>query len=50
MAVYRGDKLTKAVWVEIERGGYVAQVLIRPNERMIKIDGSLEPRKMDVRL
>ncbi|MDP2357025.1 MAG: hypothetical protein Q8M31_13325 [Beijerinckiaceae bacterium] len=49
-AVYRGDKMTKGVWAEIERGGYVAQVLVRPSERMIKIDGSLEPRKMDVRL
>lgn len=49
-AVYRGDKMTKGVWAEIERGGYVAQVLVRPGERMIKIDESLEPRKMDVRL
>lgn len=49
-AVYRGDKLTKGVWAEIVRGGYVAQALIRPSERIIKIDGALTPRKMDVRL
>jgi hypothetical protein len=49
-AVYRGDKVTKAVWAEIERGGYVAQTLVRPSERMIKIDGALQARKMDVRL
>ena len=49
-AVYRGDKVTKGVWAEIERGGYVAQKLVRPSERMIQIDGTSQARKMDVRL
>lgn len=49
-AVYRGDKLTKGVWAEIVRGGYVAQALVRPSERMIRIDDALQARKMDVRL
>ncbi len=49
-AVYRGDKVTKGVWAEIERGGYVAQTFVRPSERMIKIDEVLQARKMDVRL
>lgn len=49
-AVYRGDKLTKGVWAEIEQGGYVAQTLVRPSERMIKIDEIPQARKMDVRL
>jgi hypothetical protein len=49
-AVYRGDKVTKGVWAEIERGGYVAQTLVRPSERMIKIDDGFHARKMDVRL
>lgn len=49
-AVYRGDKVTKGVWAEIERGGYVAQTLVRPSERMIRIDDKPEARKMDVRL
>ncbi len=49
-AVYRGDKLTKGVWAEITRGGYVAQVLVRPSERMIRVDETPEARKMDVRL
>jgi hypothetical protein len=49
-AVYRGDKVTKGVWAEIERGGYVAQTFVRPSERMIKIDEALHARKMDVRL
>jgi len=49
-AVYRGDKMTKGVWAEIQRGGYVAQALVRPSERMIKIDEVPQVRKMDVRL
>ena len=49
-AVYRGDKVTKGVWTEIIRGGYVAQDFAAPSERMIKLDGSPEARKTDVRL
>ena len=49
-AVYRGDKLTKGAWAEIAEGGYVAQTLVRPSERMIKIDEIQQTRKMDVRL
>jgi hypothetical protein len=49
-AVYRGDKLTKGVWAEIAGGGYIAQTLVRPSERMIKIDETPQTRKMDVRL
>ncbi|MCC4299056.1 ATP-grasp domain-containing protein [Aurantimonas coralicida] len=49
-AVYRGDKVTRGVWAEIERGGYVAQTLVKPSERMISIDEGIQARKMDVRL
>ena len=49
-AVYRGDKLTKGVWAEILRGGYVAQDFAPPSERVIKLDGSLASRKTDFRL
>jgi hypothetical protein len=49
-AVYRGDKLTKGVWAEIIRGGYVAQEFAAPSERMVKLDGSPQARKTDVRL
>ena len=38
------------MWAEIIRGGYVAQEFAAPSERMIKLDGSPEPRKTDVRL
>ncbi len=49
-AVYRGDKVTKGVWAEIVRGGYVAQAFAPPSERMVRLDGSAEPRKTDIRL
>ena len=49
-AVYRGDKVTKGVWSDIAHGGYVAQTLVKPSERMIRIDDAIEARKMDVRL
>ena len=49
-AVYRGDKVTKGVWAEIIRGGYVAQEYAAPGQRMVKLDGSPQARKTDVRL
>lgn len=44
---YRGDKLTRRVFGEILRGGYVAQALVPPAERVLAQDGS--PMKFDVR-
>ncbi|MBJ7410194.1 MAG: hypothetical protein JHD15_07490 [Phenylobacterium sp.] len=49
-ASYRGAKLTRSVWVDVAKGGYVAQRFAPPSERMIRINGVVEPRKMDVRL
>ena len=49
-AVYRGDKLTKGVWADIVKGGYVAQAFVPPGERIIELDGQRVPRKVDVRL
>jgi hypothetical protein len=49
-AVYRGDKLTKGVWQTIVHGRYIAQELAPPGERMVRLDGSLETRKADIRL
>lgn len=49
-AVYRGDKVTKRVWGEIMRGGYVAQDFAPPGERLIEVDGVKVARKVDVRL
>jgi uncharacterized circularly permuted ATP-grasp superfamily protein len=42
--------VTKGVWAEITRGGYIAQTLVRPSERMIKVDDEFQACKMDVRL
>lgn len=49
-AVYRGDKVTRGVWQEIIKGGYVAQEFAAPGERMIRLDGTTQARKVDVRL
>ena len=42
--------MTRGVWADIARGGYVAQDFAAPGERMIRVDGAVAPRKMDVRL
>lgn len=49
-AVYRGDKVTRGVFAEVARGGYVAQAYAAPGERMIRLDGTPQARKADVRL
>lgn len=49
-AVYRGDKLTKAVWADILAADYVAQSIAAPGQRMIRLDGVPMLRKVDVRL
>lgn len=49
-AVYRGDKLTRGVWAHIQRGGYIAQELVKPSERRIRVDGEIRSLKLDVRL
>ncbi len=49
-AVYRGDKLTKAVWAAILAADYVAQDFAPPSERTIMLDAAPIQRKLDVRL
>jgi hypothetical protein len=49
-AVYRGDKVTKSVWSSILSSDYVAQELVTPSERAIRLDGAHVQRKLDVRL
>lgn len=46
---YRGAKLTRRVWEEIQRGDYVAQLLIAPSERVLLVQGSERALKLDVR-
>jgi len=48
-AVYRGDKLTRRVWADIVAGGYVAQTLVPPSERMVDVDGVPTRLKLDLR-
>ncbi|MCA0175472.1 MAG: hypothetical protein LCH73_04160 [Proteobacteria bacterium] len=48
-AAYRGDKLTRKSWAHITAGGFVAQALVPPSERVVAIDGVPTRLKMDVR-
>jgi hypothetical protein len=48
-AAYRGDKLTRRVWGEIVAGGFVAQALVAPSERMVSVEGEPTRLKVDVR-
>jgi len=48
-AAYRGDKLTRRVWEEIQAGDFVAQALVPPGERLIELDGVHADLKFDVR-
>lgn len=47
--VYRGDKLTKRVWKEIAAGGFVAQTMVPPSERLIEVDKVQTDLKFDIR-
>ena len=46
-AAYRGDKLTRRVWDEMEGATYVAQALVIPSER--RADAQSPPLKVDIR-
>ena len=48
-ATYRGDKLTKRVFEEISQGGYVAQALVPPSQRRVRVDGVEQNLKFDLR-
>lgn len=48
-AAYRGDKLTRRVWAEIVAGGFIAQELVPPSERLVDVDGVPTRLKLDVR-
>ena len=46
---YRGDKLTRRVWSDIVAGGYVAQALVAPSERLVDVAGEAVRLKLDIR-
>jgi hypothetical protein len=48
-ATYRGDKLTRRVWEEIQTGEYVAQALVQPSLRRLEIDAVETDLKLDLR-
>lgn len=48
-AAYRGDKITKTTWEQQVSDGYLAQEVIRPSERMVRVQGELVKLKLDVR-
>ncbi len=48
-ATYRGDKMTKRVFEEVSRGGYIAQALVPPSERRLRVDGVEQDLKLDLR-
>ena len=48
-AAYRGDKLTQRVWQEILAGGYVAQALVAPGERVVSETAPARVLKFDLR-
>ena len=49
-AAYRGDKITKRVWDEIQQGQYIAQALISPSERGVSVANDEKiALKLDIR-
>lgn len=48
-AAYRGDKITHKVWADVTAGGFVAQELVPPSERLVDVDGTATRLKLDLR-
>ena len=48
-ATYRGDKVTKRVFEEITQGGFIAQAVVPPSERTLRVDGVEQRLKLDLR-
>lgn len=48
-AAYRGDKVTRSVWASILAGDYVAQELVPPSERSLRVGDQPVRLKLDVR-
>ena len=48
-AAYRGDKLTTKTWAQISQLPYVAQALIPPSQRVVKVNDERKTLKADVR-
>ena len=48
-ATYRGDKMTRRVFEEIAQGGFIAQAVVPPSERSLRVDGVEHNLKLDLR-
>ncbi|MFO1243740.1 MAG: hypothetical protein U1E71_00955 [Ramlibacter sp.] len=48
-AAYRGDKITRKAWADVTAGGFVAQALVPPSERLVDVDGTATRLKLDLR-
>lgn len=48
-AAYRGDKITKGVFASVVSGGFVAQRIVAPSDRVVLVDGEPRTLKVDVR-
>lgn len=48
-AVYRGDKLTKKVWEQIQQSDYIAQALVPPPVRAMQVGDAATELKFDLR-
>lgn len=48
-AAYRGDKLTRRVFSEILQSDYVAQKLVQPSVRRVKVENNIVELKLDLR-
>ena len=48
-AAYRGDKITRKAWANVTAGGFVAQALVPPSERLVDVDGTATRLKLDLR-
>jgi hypothetical protein len=48
-AAYRGDKITKRVFDEVLAGNYIAQALVPPSSRTLKVDEAAVELKLDLR-
>ena len=49
-AAYRGSSVTKRVFGEILKGNYVAQTLVQPTEKQLKVENEIVDLKLDLRL
>ena len=48
-AAYRGDKITKRVFDEVLAGSYIAQALVPPSSRTLRVDEAPVELKLDLR-